>query len=60
MTMDDEEFRESFIANYKKFYEKTYGPVPKDADTNQQIFKEWTDSLKGLMGEPKKMGMKSN
>lgn len=56
MTMDDEEFRESFIANYKKFYEKTYGPVPKDADTNQQIFKEWTDSLKGLMGEPKKDG----
>ena len=29
--------------------------MPKDAATNQQIFKEWTDSLKGLMasGEQK-------
>ena len=50
MTMDEEDFREAFIRNYKKFYEETYGPVPKDADTNQQIFKEWTDSLKGIMG----------
>ena len=36
MTMDDEEFRESFIANYKKFYEKTYGPVPKDAERERE------------------------
>ena len=49
LMMSKSEYRESFIKNYKKFFEEQHGPVPKDAATNQQIFKEWTDSLKGLM-----------